>query len=51
MSKAQRAAMIKISPLDDGMQRSSFGALARSLLIGTRHGRGKFGRGIFQPED
>jgi YNFM family putative membrane transporter len=34
MSKAQRAAVVEISPGDDGMPRSSFGALARSLLIG-----------------
>jgi hypothetical protein len=34
MSKAQSAAAVEISPGDDGMQRSSFGALARSLLIG-----------------
>jgi YNFM family putative membrane transporter len=34
MPKAPRAAVVKISPGDDGMQRSSFGALARSLLIG-----------------
>jgi hypothetical protein len=34
MSKAQRATAVEISPGDDGLQRSSFGALARSLLIG-----------------
>ena len=34
MSKAAPRAAVVISPGDDGMQRSSFGALARSLLIG-----------------
>jgi hypothetical protein len=81
MSQADRASVARASPHDGAMPRSSFRALARSVLIGhiafltlvdlfatffpcsrtpmalhprqrehTRHGRGKFGRGIFQPE-